>query len=223
MHAIHCLTGRPIAVAIVLALLTLFPSCASTPAPPVSQPPRLPPPPPYESYRGEAADVRRVLDSIERNPHASAPRAVPAPPPATYPAPQPYPHPPGSPATLTLRNATDCQLGLYLGGPIFRQFGVGAGRSVTLDIVAGKYLFGVDTHLCAAKVPPLFGQEVFEAGSSYTLTLSMEEIRPRKGQFVIENNTGAKLMIEVGGVTHTLASGSFTLDLPAGSYTASVS
>jgi hypothetical protein len=41
---------------------------------------------------------------------------------------------------------------------------------VTLEIVAGDYLFGVDPH-CSMAVPPLFGQESYIAGGKYTMSL----------------------------------------------------
>lgn len=58
--------------------------------------------------------------------------------------------------------------------------------------------------------------------SRKTFTLSQEDIQPKTGTFVVENNTGAKLTVKVGGATHTLASGSSSIELAEGSYTAVV-
>ena len=112
MHLIKGLVRHLILVSI--AFLT---SCASISSPtsiaqvpPVSrdvqQP--LPPPPPYESYPGEAANVQKVLDSIKNNQHGDAPRSMPSA------SPSAYPHLPGYPANLTITNETKCKLGFYL-------------------------------------------------------------------------------------------------------------
>ncbi len=79
----------------------------------------------------------------------------------------------------------------------------------------------------------MFGREVYEAGGTYTLTLSPENVQPEPpravapppiGYFVVNNATGALLTVRVGGTTHKVASGSSsTLQLPVGSYTAEVS
>lgn len=246
MQLINSLAYRLIiASSIITASIAFLTSCAtrssSTPGAPVSpvsqeDQPALPPPPyvPYESRPGEAANVQKVLDSIQRNRHNDAPRSRPSTSsPSTYPhlpgypakitSPSASPRLPGYPANLTITNETNCKLGFYLQGPTSRELGLEVGKSVKLDIAAGSYQFGVDTHLCAGKVPPLFGKDVFEAGSSYTLTLSQEDIQPKMGNFVVENNTGAKLTVKVGGTTHTVASGSSSIELAEGSYTAVIS
>src|SRR2546421_158665 len=46
---------------------------------------------------------------------------------------------------------------------------------------------------------------------------------PAGGYFVVNNTTDAALTVQVGGATHTVASGSSTIQLPVGSYTAVVS
>lgn len=259
MRASHDLAQLFIIMSVVISHIAFLTSCASNSAP-ISVAPILPgqsvptveqsppPPPPYipyESYAGEAENVQKVLDSIRENRHNDAPRSKPGNFSSTYPdneidhgstagtpstSPSRFPHQIGYPATLTIMNGAVCKLGFYLKGPTSRKFGIDSGKSVSLDIAAGSYVFAVDTNLCDSKVggktykvPPLLGNDDFEAGSSYTLALSQEDIAPKTGNFVIENNTGAKLTISVGGVTHTVASGSSSIELPEGSYTAMVS
>jgi len=242
MHLINRLARRLILVSIIIASIAFLTSCTSSSptassdqVSPVSRnvQPTLSPPPPYESHLGEAANVQKVLDSIQNNQHGDAPRSIPSTSSSAYPnlseyptttaSPSAHPHLPGYPANLTITNETKCKLGFYLQGPTSREFGVEVGKSISLDVAAGSYQFGVDTHLCAGKVPPLFGKDAYEAGSNYTLTLSQENIQPKTGNFVVENNTGAKLTVKVGGTTHTLASGSSSIELVEGSYTAVIS
>ena len=121
-----------------------------------------------------------------------------------------------------MKNETDCQLGFYLQGPSTRNFAVEKGTSETLDVAAGSYKFGVDNHLCPGKLLPQSGNDIFAAGGSYTLTLSEQVIQPKTGQFEIHNDTGASLTVKVGGATRTVATGSVSIALPVGSYTADI-
>ena len=177
-------------------------------------------PPPYESYPGEAAQVKNVLDSMDVHPHNAAPLSGPSSTPSSY------PRETGYPVTLTVNNETSCQLGFYLQGPSARTFGIKGGSKESVEVAAGSYKFGVDTHLCLGKLPPLMGNEVFEAGGSYTLTLSEQAMQanrtPTTGKFEICNDTGAALMVKVGGVHRTVAGGTSSISLPVGSYTAAI-
>ncbi len=132
----------------------------------------------------------------------------------------------GNPAILTVNNETSCQLGFYLQGPSARTFGVKEGSEETVEIAAGSYKFGVDTYLCPGKLPPLMGNEVFEAGGSYTLTLGEQALQTKTadttGQFEIRNDTGAALTVKVGDVSRTVVGGSASISLPVGSYTATI-
>jgi hypothetical protein len=114
-------------------------------------------------------------------------------------------------------------LGFYLQGPVVRQFGISAGKSEKLDIKAGSYTFGFDTHLCAGNVPRLYGNDVFKAGRSYELVVSKENIRADTGSLEVENETGATLRIRIGNIDKNIAPGSLSIPLREGSYTAVVS
>ncbi len=241
MNIIGNLERHTIFVFVSIMNIMIVTSCASSiPAlSEQSQIPKsatLPPPPPYipyESYSGEANNVQKVLDSIRSKQHSDSPHSMPniSPPaysnggshPDNIPVSPIYPHLPGYPANLTIMNSTSCDLGFYLQGPISRQLGLDKGKSVTLDITAGFYHFGFDTHLCPSNVPPILGQDNYEAGSSYKLTLSQNDIQPKTGSFVVENNTGAKLSLKINDSIHTVTSEPFSLELPVGSYTAEVS
>ncbi len=231
MRAIHRFVQRITFLFIVIASTLFLTACSSVL--PVSPPLPVPPPYiPYESHPGEAANVRKVLDNIRKNQHNNAPRArrskVRSS--STYPrqpanptSPATHPRLPKYPVKLTITNDTKCKLGFYLLGPTTRKFGVEAGRSEDLDITAGSYEFGVDTRLCGNNLRRLHGEDVYESGSSYTLTFSQKDIQPQKGNFVVENNTEAKLTVKVGGARHTIAPGSFSIELPSGPYTAVIS
>jgi hypothetical protein len=101
-----------------------------------------------------------------------------------------------------------------------REFGIEVGKSVIIDVAAGSYSFAFDTHLCAGNTPPLFGEDVFEAGSSYALTVSKEYTQADTGAFEVENDTGGNLRLHVGSDERTVPSGTSSIQLREGSYTA---
>lgn len=226
MKTVDYFLRRVIFFSIVTASISFLYACVSSPSAP-------PPYVPYESKAGEAANVRKVLDSMQKNRHSDAPKSrrsasssaytdLPRHP-ANTTSSSAYPRSRKSPANLVITNKTKCKLGFYLQGPTTREFGIEPGKYVKVDITAGSYQFGIDTHLCVGKVPPLLGKDVYESGSSYTLTISQEDIQRKMGDFVVKNNTGAKLTVRVGGEMHTVVPGSFSIELPEGSYTAAIS
>lgn len=212
-----CLFSMRLCNTIILAVFFAgLSACASSP--PDHQGPRPPPPyVPYEVQAGDAANVGQVLDSIQSRPHGSAPQA------SRTAAASSAPSPEGSPTKLTVRNDGDCTLGFYLKGPVVRQAAIEAGRSVTFDIAPGSYSFAFDPHLCGGNIRPLSGNDTFAAGSSYTLTVSSDQIRIGTGELVVQNETGGQLTIAVGTISRTLGSGTSSIALPPGSYVAKAS
>lgn len=201
---------------VVWAFLALLPSCSTSPN---ASKQLSPPPPPYipfETEPGEASNIGKVLKDIKGNPHIPGPRSRPSA------SPSRYPNNPEYPATLTIYNQTDCTLGFYLQGPVVRQFGIAAGKLERVDIRAGSYTFGFDTHLCAGNVPRLYGNDVFKGGRSYELFVSKEDLRTDTGSLDVQNETGANLRIRIGNVDKNVAQGSLSIPLREGSYTAVV-
>jgi hypothetical protein len=130
------------------------------------------------------------------------------------------------PVTLTVNNETNCQLKFYLQGPSTPSFFVNGGSEETVEVASGTYKFGVDTNLCPRKLPSMLGNEVFEAGGSYTLTLGEQIIQSKttniSGQYEIQNETGVDMNVKVGSISRTVASGTASISLKVGSYSASI-
>jgi len=128
-----------------------------------------------------------------------------------------------SAATLTINNETECKLGFYFKGPSPRQLGIASGQSQTLNVAEGRYEIAIDNRLCPGQVRPhpLYGEDVFTAGHAYTLSLSQQDIG-KAGKFAVKNDTGGTLTVEVDGTYHKVDQGSLTIDLPQGTYIATL-
>jgi hypothetical protein len=195
----------------VASLQLYLTGCSST---------QLSPPPtfvPYEVTPGDASKVKGVVDNIRARQHSVAPPFAPSNSlwffsPATT-----------SAATLTITNQTECKLGFYLKGPSPRQFGIASEQSQTVYIAEGKYQFAVDTGLCPGQVRPrpLYGEDIFTAGHAYTFSLSQEDIG-KVGKFVLKNDTGGTLTVEVDGTYYKVDRAPLTIDLPQGTYNATL-
>jgi len=195
----------------IVSLQLCLTGCSST---------QLSPPPtfvPYEVTPGDASKVKDVVDNIRARPHSVAPPFAPT----TFlwffsPA-------IGSAATLTINNQTECKLGFYLKGPSPRQFGIASEQSQTVNIAEGKYEFAVDTGLCPGQVRPhpLLGEDVFTAGHAYTFSISQQDIE-KVGKFVLKNDTGGTLTLEIDGTYYKVDQAPLTIDLPQGTYIATL-
>jgi hypothetical protein len=197
---------------IMVAILQLYlTGCSST---------QLSPPPafvPYEVNPGDASKVKGVVDNIRTRRYSEAPSFAPNnslwffSPAISY------------AATLTITNDTECKLGFYLKGPSPRQFGIASDEAQTVYISEGKYEFAIDTGLCSGqpKPRPLYGKDIFTAGHAYKFSLSQEDIE-KFGKYVLKNETGGKLTIEVDGTSYKVGHEPLSIDLPQGTYIATL-
>src|SRR5215213_6877064 len=163
MDRYHRAPILPITFAAIVSLQLSLAACS---------PNQLSPPPPfvpYEATPGDAANVKRAVDNIRASQHSVAPSFV------QSTSRSPFPYMTGYPAILTIANQTDCKLGLYFRGPSPRQLGIAPGQSERFYIAEGKYEYVIDTRLCANKLPPLYGEEIFSAGHPYTLLVPQQD------------------------------------------------